>query len=305
MCGMYIAVCLVAFFACCYAAPNKYIIGGEVVQDIKAEFPYQVSVQWGDFGSYYHMCGGAIIGPKHVLTARHCCEKYKKEQLFVVVNEDNVIIENKNDKKLVGVNEKFFNDEINTGAVPPENEEEHDLCVLEVKEDLTTTLGGEVISMSDPDDPDDPINDPLKKFTLTGWGITSDSSEIMGDALTKASELSILKRKPKSTLFEDQAYVVKEGEDTDTCEYVLTHLGFSADLLKDNQICTKTKDDTTILTTCKGDSGGPLVYYDQDPEKRILEGIVSWGIYPCGRAGIPNIYTKIAPYKKSIDAIMQ
>ncbi|KAG3256607.1 kallikrein related peptidase 10, partial [Ictidomys tridecemlineatus] len=41
---------------------------------------------------------------------------------------------------------------------------------------------------------------------------------------------------------------------------------------------------------CQSDSGGPLVC-DQ-----TLQGILSWGVYPCGSAQHPAVYTQICKY---------
>nr|KAF6410250.1 kallikrein related peptidase 10 [Rousettus aegyptiacus] len=41
---------------------------------------------------------------------------------------------------------------------------------------------------------------------------------------------------------------------------------------------------------CQSDSGGPLVCED------TLQGILSWGVYPCGSAQHPAVYTQICKY---------
>nr|ADK39247.1 kallikrein-Vgou2 [Varanus gouldii] len=49
---------------------------------------------------------------------------------------------------------------------------------------------------------------------------------------------------------------------------------------------------------CKGDSGGPLLCGGQ------LQGLVSFGGYPCGEPMVPGVYTKIVKYRKWIQSHM-
>jgi secreted trypsin-like serine protease len=57
-----------------------------------------------------------------------------------------------------------------------------------------------------------------------------------------------------------------------------------------------------LIIALQGDSGGPLVQYEDKAPIQI--GIVSWGVYPCGIARVPSVYTRVASYVNWISAII-
>ncbi|ETE72364.1 hypothetical protein L345_01814 [Ophiophagus hannah] len=50
--------------------------------------------------------------------------------------------------------------------------------------------------------------------------------------------------------------------------------------------------------SCKGDSGGPLICNEQ------IQGIVSWGRFPCAQLLEPGVYTKVFDYIDWIEGII-
>uniref|UniRef100_A0A1I8P0Q6 Peptidase S1 domain-containing protein n=1 Tax=Stomoxys calcitrans TaxID=35570 RepID=A0A1I8P0Q6_STOCA len=57
------------------------INGGFVVQQI---VPYQVSLQSYRSNRWQHFCGGSILTPHHVITAAHCTQNMRPEDIHVV-----------------------------------------------------------------------------------------------------------------------------------------------------------------------------------------------------------------------------
>lgn len=52
-------------------------------------FPWQVSlVKTDEFGNRYQLCGGSIISSHHILTAAHCLENIKINELSIKAGKD-------------------------------------------------------------------------------------------------------------------------------------------------------------------------------------------------------------------------
>lgn len=62
--------------------------------------------------------------------------------------------------------------------------------------------------------------------------------------------------------------------------------------LASSNVCSSPMENK--LSACNGDSGGP--YVQELNGVTVQVGVVSWGYIPCGTAGLPSVYTKVASY---------
>lgn len=69
------------------------------------------------------------------------------------------------------------------------------------------------------------------------------------------------------------------------------------ELLGKSMLCAGVKDSKT--NTCNGDSGGPLMC------KGTVQGIVSWGTFPCGKPNEPGVYTQVCKYSNWVKETMR
>ncbi|KAM9633440.1 kallikrein-10 [Trichechus inunguis] len=110
---------------------------------------------------------------------------------------------------------------------------------------------------------------PGDQCQAAGWG-TSTSRRVKYNKGLSCSTVSVLSRKE--------------------CEV------FYPGVVTNNMMCAglhKGKD------PCQSDSGGPLVC------DKTLQGILSWGVYPCGSAQHPAVYTQICKYVPWIEKTMR
>ncbi|XP_026492021.1 phenoloxidase-activating enzyme-like [Vanessa tameamea] len=69
--------------------------------------------------------------------------------------------------------------------------------------------------------------------------------------------------------------------------------------VSDNHICAGGEQG---LDSCRGDGGGPLM--SEEGGRYTLAGIVSFGPVPCGRKGVPSVYTKVYSYLPWINKVI-
>ncbi|XP_032671242.1 chymotrypsin-1-like [Odontomachus brunneus] len=145
------------------------IIGGN--NAIDGQFKHQVSLEIEFYGEVFHMCGGSIITPLHILTAAHCVE-----------NED----DNKSMKVVTGTISpalKGERHEIKCIRLHPEYTGQkkdgwkHDIAVITLKKPIQINKYQAPIPLATKD-----YATGEYRGIISGWGKTSmssDSSEIL------------------------------------------------------------------------------------------------------------------------------
>ncbi|XP_059940589.1 kallikrein-10 [Mesoplodon densirostris] len=106
---------------------------------------------------------------------------------------------------------------------------------------------------------------PGDQCQVTGWGTTA-SRRVKYNKSLSCSTVTVLSSKE--------------------CEV------FYPGVVTSNMICAGL---TSGQDPCVSDSGGPLVC------DKTLQGILSWGVYPCGSAQQPAVYTEICKYRDWIE----
>ncbi|ALC46481.1 CG31269 [Drosophila busckii] len=146
------------------------LYGNRVVNGMDAEpgqAPYQVSMQ-GMFGD--HMCGGAIIGDKWVLTAAHCVYGYNPPYLRIITGT----LEWAKRAAIYFVEEYWVHCNYNS---PDYN---NDIALIMLNDTIKFNEYTQPIAL-----PDEPLVNG-SKLLLTGWGSTSYGGETP-DQLQQAS----------------------------------------------------------------------------------------------------------------------
>ena len=278
------------------AASERFtrIVGGEVAS--AGSWPWQVAlVELHDRGGgrgagFRQFCGGSVIAPWWVLTAAHCVDGVRPEELQVLVGTRDL----DRGGRLLGVRAIHVHEEYRSVI------EGNDIALLR----LAREAGVAEVELPTAERTA-AVATPGTSATVTGWGLLRPLECKSGtkpgthrchpqgggrghfvDGLTgEPVKLSDVRT---SKLMEVKLPLV--GEETCRAAYPRA-------AIDERTVCAGLSQGGK--DSCQGDSGGPLVVRDGDTW--FQAGVVSWG-QGCAKPGQYGVYTSVGAFERWIHA---
>lgn len=233
------------------------VVGGTDV--VPNSWPWQISLRVFSRGKLYHICGGSLISPTHVVTAAHCVEKNAAPSRYkVVVGEHDQTVAEGNEQVLdvaaVCYHENFALRHLR-----------HDIAVLTLSK--PAALSDKVNTVCLPQSGQQVA--PGTRCYITGWG------RLIGGG------------KPASILQQAAMPVV----DHQTCVDANSAL---ATVDQQSMVCAGYATAGNVISGCQGDSGGPFVC--EENGRFVLQGAVSWGHPNCEADSTYTVFARVSSY---------
>jgi trypsin len=233
--------------------PASAIVGGEPTSI--GAVPWQVLVV-GDRGR--RLCGGSIVDPSWVVTAAHCVNGLRGDQIEVSVGISTISQRGVN--SFAPISQVIVHPDYR----PPSFR--NDIALLQVTTPLT--LSGNVQAITLPAGLD-PASWPVAgtPALISGWGATATGGSASNQL--NSGRVQIL-----------------TGPGDPNCGR------YGSDFDVQVEICAGAPGGG--IDACQGDSGGPLVV--EEAGLPVLAGVTSYGPDSCANANFPGVYARVTSF---------
>ncbi|XP_012402557.1 kallikrein-13 [Sarcophilus harrisii] len=143
---------------------------------------------------------------------------------------------------------------------PTHHNHDHDIMLLYLQKPAQLNRHVQVLPL-----PSQDCLPPGTNCTVSGWGTTT-SPQVTYPTTLQCAEIQL--------------------RSDEEC-----HLNYPGKITP-NMLCAGSEEGGK--DSCEGDSGGPLVC------NGTLQGVISWGDFPCGQPNRPGVYTRVSRYVKWI-----
>ena len=211
-------------------------------------------------------CGGVLLHNRWALTSGLCVKDIVPD--LVRWGEHDVAQEGEEEVQEVGGDKVIIHPDYQ------ERITENDLALVKLNTSVAFTTSVSPICL-----PREGVNLTGSPAFSTGWGTSNLGGRVQKNILQQ---------------------IVQEVISSKECEDIYQEQGHALSLPEGGYLCTLDREGDR--SNCYGDGGGPVALQRGDRRWEVV-GIQSWGV-GCGRAGQPNVATKVEAFLEWIETTM-